>query len=175
MFLELSAADTSIFVYSGFLGTIAARLGDSTTARRIHARFDSLRPTLSRPHAMAGYWQSKISGVLGDTVGAMRSLIETYGPQGRSGMHQNSTSSECGTLDCFGSLYVPRVDRSVKPVSRLSCRPHFHACGGNRPRRSSTLHRAGSFHADGITRQTTATEAALNDSKSPSDARLCPQ
>jgi tetratricopeptide (TPR) repeat protein len=87
MFRSLFEADPNAFVYSGFLGTIAARSGDSTTARRIHARFDSLRPTLSRPHAIAGYWQSKISAVLGDTAGAMRSLNEAFGPQGRPGIH----------------------------------------------------------------------------------------
>jgi hypothetical protein len=86
-FRALAAADTSNFVYRGFLGKIAARRGDSTTARRVLALFDSLRPTLVRPHATAGYWQSKISSLLGDEAGAMKSLSEASGPQGRSVMH----------------------------------------------------------------------------------------
>lgn len=48
---SLAIADSSNFVYVGFLGTIAARRGDSTTARRTLAKFDTLRRTLSRPSA----------------------------------------------------------------------------------------------------------------------------
>jgi DNA-binding SARP family transcriptional activator/TolB-like protein len=85
MFRSLAAADTTDFVSTGFLGTIAARKGDSTTARRILAKFDTLRPTLSRPNAIAGYWQAKISALLGDHAGAMKRLSDAFGPQGRPG------------------------------------------------------------------------------------------
>jgi hypothetical protein len=84
---SLADADPANVVYLGFLGTIAARQGDSATARRIYARFDSLRPSLVRPHAIAGYWQSKISALVGDEQRAIRGLVEAFGPQGRSGMH----------------------------------------------------------------------------------------
>ena len=87
IFRSLAAADTNNFVYDGFLGTIAARRGDSTTARRILAKFDGVRPQVVRPHAFAGYWQSKISAVLGDEARAMKWLAEAAGPQGRSEMH----------------------------------------------------------------------------------------
>ena len=90
VYRSLVAADTTDnFVYTGFLGTIAARQGDSTTARRVLARFDTLRPTFARPNAFAGYWQSKIRMLLGDEAGAMQKLSETYGPQGRNGVHND--------------------------------------------------------------------------------------
>ena len=87
MFRSLAAADPRNFIYSGFLGAIAARRGDTTAARQVLAHFDSLKATLPRPHAMAGYWQSKISALLGDDERAMRTLADMFGPQGRAGPH----------------------------------------------------------------------------------------
>ena len=89
MFRSLAAADPHNVIYSGFLGTIAARRGDTTAARQVLAHFDSLKPTLARPNAIAGYWQSKINALLDDEERAMRALAETFGPQGRSGMHSD--------------------------------------------------------------------------------------
>lgn len=89
VFRSLAVADTSNFVYIGFLGAIAARQGDSTTARRTLAKFDTLRRTLSRPHSEAGYWQSKISMLLGDEARAMALLVEWAGPQGLEGLHRD--------------------------------------------------------------------------------------
>jgi DNA-binding SARP family transcriptional activator/tetratricopeptide (TPR) repeat protein len=85
VFQELAAEDSSNFIYTGFLGTIAARLGDSVAARQIIARFDTLRSTLLRPHAEAGYWQGKISALLGDEERAIECWKESAGQQGRSG------------------------------------------------------------------------------------------
>ncbi|MGH7713573.1 MAG: BTAD domain-containing putative transcriptional regulator, partial [Gemmatimonadaceae bacterium] len=87
IFRSLAAADTGNFVYSGFLGTIAARQGDTTTARRILAKFDTLRLTLFRPRRQAGYWQSKISVLLGDEARALTWLSDAIGPQGRGALH----------------------------------------------------------------------------------------
>jgi DNA-binding SARP family transcriptional activator len=85
-FRSLDGADTNV-VYIGYLGAIAAHRGDTIEARRVMARLDTLRPALSRPRAIAGYWQSKISAILGDEELAIRRLIEAFGPQGRSGLH----------------------------------------------------------------------------------------
>ena len=43
---------------------------------------DSLKPTFARLLAIAGYWQSKISALLGDKERAMRALVDTFGQQG---------------------------------------------------------------------------------------------
>src|SRR6187401_1380865 len=59
----------------------------TTSSTRAFSVLSQHGATLPRPHAMAGYWQSKISALLGDEEGAMMLLAETFGPQGRSGMH----------------------------------------------------------------------------------------
>ena len=84
-FRALAEADTSNFILKGYLGTIAARLGDSVTARRTIAAFDMLRSTLPRPHAEAGYWQGKIAAILGDEERAIAWWKDSMGAQGRSG------------------------------------------------------------------------------------------
>jgi DNA-binding SARP family transcriptional activator/tetratricopeptide (TPR) repeat protein len=81
-FHVLAALDPDNFIYLGFLGTIAARRNDEATARRIAAKFDSLRPTLPQPRAIAGYWQSKISSILGDEQHALMFMTEVWGQQG---------------------------------------------------------------------------------------------
>lgn len=85
-FKVLAAADPNNIVYDGFLGVIAARLGDTSTARVILAKFEQRRPGLERPHAIAGYWIARINGVLGDEAAAMRGLRECFGPQGHPGV-----------------------------------------------------------------------------------------
>jgi predicted Zn-dependent protease len=85
-FSALAAADPGNIILDGFLGAIAARLGDTLTSRRILEKFELQRPGLERPHAIAGYWIGKINGILGDEAGAMRGLREGFGPQGQSGM-----------------------------------------------------------------------------------------
>ena len=86
-FRALLNDDPSNYAYLGFVGASAARQGDTETAERIIAQFDTLRPTFPRPHAIAGYWQGKISAILGNEAQAMRGFIECFGPQGRSGVH----------------------------------------------------------------------------------------
>jgi hypothetical protein len=85
-FLALAAADTANVIYLGFLGTIAARRHDEATARRIMATFDALRPTLPQPRAIAGYWQAKISSILGDEQRALILMSEVW-PQGDVSAH----------------------------------------------------------------------------------------
>ena len=90
IFRTLSDGNLAPYVYAGFLGAIAARVGDTTFARQTIAHFDTLRPTLVRPHAIVGYWQGKISAILGDEKRAIEGLTECFGPQGRSGMHSDA-------------------------------------------------------------------------------------
>jgi hypothetical protein len=87
-FHALAALDTAnSYITLGYLGTIAARRGDEATARRIIAKFDSLRPTLPQPRMIAGYWQSKISSILGDEQRALTLMTEVWGQQGIHGVH----------------------------------------------------------------------------------------
>ena len=84
----MAAADTSNVIYLGFLGPIAARRNDEATARRIIAKFDSLRPSLPQPRAIAGYWQAKISSILGDERDALLLMSEVW-PQGDISPHMD--------------------------------------------------------------------------------------
>ena len=58
------------------------------TARRIIAKFDSLRPSLPQPRAIAGYWQAKISSILGDERDALLLMSEVW-PQGDISPHMD--------------------------------------------------------------------------------------
>jgi len=89
-FAVLAASDTtsaSNYLYLGFRGTIAARRGDEETARGVIARFDTLRTTLPQPRAISGFWQAKISALLGDDQRALTLMSQIYGPQGHHGAH----------------------------------------------------------------------------------------
>jgi hypothetical protein len=108
VFRSLAAADTSNFVYVGFFGTIAARRGDSITARRTLAKFDTLRRTLSRPHGEAGYWQSKISVLLGDDAHGMTLLMESAGPQGHEGPHRDFYFERMWVTKAFREFIRPK-------------------------------------------------------------------
>jgi hypothetical protein len=81
------AEDPGNFVYLGRLGTTAARRGDDSTARSILERFDGFRSSLPMPHTSVGYWQAKVTMLLGDERRAIALMSEAVGPQGRGGMH----------------------------------------------------------------------------------------
>lgn len=87
IFRRLLAEDPDNFVYLGRMGTVAARQGDQATAREILRRFDGFRGTLPMPHTSVGYWQAKITMLLGDHRRALLLMTEAVGPQGRGGMH----------------------------------------------------------------------------------------
>jgi hypothetical protein len=53
------------------------------------ARFDTLRPSLPQPRRVAGYWQGKISAILGDERRALTAITDVWGPQGLYGPHQD--------------------------------------------------------------------------------------
>jgi DNA-binding SARP family transcriptional activator/TolB-like protein len=108
VFRSLATADTSNFVYVGYLGTIAARRGDSLTARRIIAKFDTLRKTLARPHAEAAYWQSRISVLLGDDARGMTLLAESAGPQGHGGLHRDFDFERIWDTKTFREFIRPK-------------------------------------------------------------------
>jgi hypothetical protein len=86
-FRALAAGDTANYIYLGYVGTTAARLDDTATARRIIAKFDTLRATLPEPRAIAGYWQAKISSILGDHQRALVLMSEVWGLQGNPAPH----------------------------------------------------------------------------------------
>jgi tetratricopeptide (TPR) repeat protein/TolB-like protein len=85
-FEALATADPHNIILDGFLGAIAARVGDTVTARGVLSKFEQERRNLERPHAIAGYWIARINGVLGDDAAAMRGLRECFGPQGHPGV-----------------------------------------------------------------------------------------
>jgi hypothetical protein len=87
LFRGLVAEDPGNFVYLGRLGTTAARRGDDSTARSILERFDGFRSSLPMPHTSVGYWQAKVTMLLGDERRAIALMSEAVGPQGRGGMH----------------------------------------------------------------------------------------
>jgi DNA-binding SARP family transcriptional activator/tetratricopeptide (TPR) repeat protein/TolB-like protein len=107
-FRALLEEDPTNYVFLGFIGAILARQGDVAGAERIIARFDTLRPTLPRPHAIAGYWQGKISAVLGDRDRAMRGLSECLGPQGRPGTHSDFDFEGMSSLPAFREFIRPK-------------------------------------------------------------------
>jgi len=106
-FQALAAADTANVIYLGFLGTIAARRNDEATARRIIAKFDSLRPSLPQPRAIAGYWQAKISSILGDERDALLLMSEVW-PQGDSGPHMDFDHERMWSSEEFRRFIRPR-------------------------------------------------------------------
>jgi predicted Zn-dependent protease len=106
-FLLLAAADTANLIYMGFLGTIAARRNEEAKARRIITRFDLLRPVLPQPRAIAGYWQAKISSILGDEQHALALLAEVW-PQGDVAPHMDFDYERMWTADEFRRFVRPR-------------------------------------------------------------------
>ena len=108
IFRALAVADRANFIYEGFLGTIAARRGDHVTARRIIARFDTLRSTLPRPHAEAGYWQGKIAALLGEEQRAMEMLRDALGAQGRGGPHEDFDFERMWPTKAFREFVRPK-------------------------------------------------------------------
>ena len=105
---SLVEEDPDNFVYLGFLGTVAARRGDQATARQILARFDTLRTTLPMPHTSVGYWQSKISVLLGDEERALTLLAESIGPQGRQGFHAEFEFERIWKTKAFRDFIRPK-------------------------------------------------------------------
>ena len=108
LFRGLVAEDPGNFVYLGRLGTVAARLGDDSTARRILERFDGFRSTLSMPHTSVGYWQSKITVLLGDERRALALMSEAIGPQGRGGMHADFDFERIWGTSLFRDFIRPK-------------------------------------------------------------------
>jgi len=106
-FRALAAADTNNYFYLGFLGKIAARRNDDGTARHIIAKFDSLRPSLPQPRAIAGYWQAKINALLGDQQRALTLLSETW-PQGHYRLHADFDYESMWTRSEFRALIRPK-------------------------------------------------------------------
>jgi tetratricopeptide (TPR) repeat protein len=90
----------------GLLGTIEARRQDRGAAERYLAELDSLRPSLTRPDEIAGYWQACIRAILGDHDEAMRLLRQIFGPQGRD-IH--------GVADFDSMLADPRFRELIRP------------------------------------------------------------
>jgi serine/threonine-protein kinase len=88
-FHALAATDPASYIYLGYIGAIAARKRDEVTARYVMARLDTLRPTLPQPKAIAGYWQAKISAILGDERRALTFMSEVWGQQGAPGAHMD--------------------------------------------------------------------------------------
>jgi DNA-binding SARP family transcriptional activator len=107
-FHALAALDTANYIYLGFLGTIAARRGDSVTARRVMAKFDTLRATLPEPRAVAGYWQSKISSILGDEQRALTSMTEVWGQQGVHYPHMDFDYERMWNVSTFRAFIRPK-------------------------------------------------------------------
>lgn len=107
-FRSLVAEYPDNFVYLGRLGTVAARRGDVTTARQILERFDAFRNTLPMPHTSVGYWQSKISVLLGDEARAVTALSESIGPQGRWGMHADFDFERMWNSKVFRDFVRPK-------------------------------------------------------------------
>ena len=108
IFRGLVAEDPENFVYLGRLGTIAARRGDVATARRLLERFESFRGTLPMPHTSVGYWQSKITVLLGDERRAMTLMREAIGPQGRGGMHADFDFERIWDTQLFRDFVRPK-------------------------------------------------------------------
>jgi DNA-binding SARP family transcriptional activator len=107
-FRELLESDPSNYAFLGFTGVLAARQGDVQSAERVITLLDAMRPSLPRPHAIAGYWQAKISAVLGDRDRAMRGLTECFGPQGRSGMHTDFDFEGMSSVPAFKAFIRPK-------------------------------------------------------------------
>ena len=107
-FSALAAASPGNIILDGFLGAIAARLGDTVTARRTLAKFEEQRSSLERPHAIAGYWIAKINGILGDEAGAMRGLRECFGSQGQAGMLHDMDLERLRDSDEFREFTRPK-------------------------------------------------------------------
>ncbi|HKP27954.1 MAG TPA: BTAD domain-containing putative transcriptional regulator [Gemmatimonadales bacterium] len=108
LFRVLVAEDPGNFVYLGRLGTVAARLGDDSTARRILEQFDGFRSTLATPHTSVGYWQSKITVLLGDERRALALMSEAIGPQGRGGMHADFDFERIWATRLFRDFVRPK-------------------------------------------------------------------
>jgi hypothetical protein len=87
-FLALAAADTSNVITSASSERSRRAATMKATARRIIAKFDSLRPSLPQPRAIAGYWQAKISSILGDERDALLLMSEVW-PQGDISPHMD--------------------------------------------------------------------------------------
>jgi hypothetical protein len=107
-FHALAALDTGNFIYLGFLGTVAARRNDEVTARHIMAKFDSLRPSLPQPRAVSGYWQAKISSILGDEERALMLMGEVWGQQGSSGPHMDFDTERMWSAKEFRAFIRPK-------------------------------------------------------------------
>ena len=108
-FHALATADTAnSYIVLGYLGTIAARRGDERTARHIIAQFDSLRPTLPQPRMIAGYWQSKISSILGDDQQALTWMTDVWGQQGIHGVHADFDYERMWNASGFRRFISPK-------------------------------------------------------------------
>jgi DNA-binding SARP family transcriptional activator/tetratricopeptide (TPR) repeat protein len=106
-FRTLPASNADSYIYFGFLGTIAARRNDDAAARRTIATFDSLRATLPQPRAVAGYWQSKISAILGDEQHALVMMADVW-PHGTSGVHMDFDYERMWSANGFRAFIRPR-------------------------------------------------------------------
>ena len=106
-FRAMAAADPGNFILLGYIGTIAARRRDEATARAIIAKFDSLRPTLPQSRAVAGYWQAKISALLGDEARALALLSEVW-PQGHFLLHAEFDYESMWRAPAFRALVRPK-------------------------------------------------------------------
>ena len=106
-FRALAATDTGNYIYLGYLGKIAARRNDEVTARRIMAKFDSLRLSLPQPRATAAYWQAKISSILGDQQNALAVVSEVW-PQGHYNMHADFDFERMWNAQGFRALIRPK-------------------------------------------------------------------
>jgi tetratricopeptide (TPR) repeat protein len=96
---ELAAAD-SIFRalhrehpgevdYAGYLAAIAARQGDTATARRLANELVGRETGAPVPGELSIFWRAVVAALVGNQEEAMRLLVATYGKYGTDELHAN--------------------------------------------------------------------------------------
>jgi DNA-binding SARP family transcriptional activator len=75
--------------YLGRIGTIAARRGDSTLARRMFERLREMERAQPVPGQEAVVFRARIAALLGRRAEALRLLVDGFGPAGTTELHDD--------------------------------------------------------------------------------------
>jgi hypothetical protein len=93
--------------YLGHIGAIAARLGDSVTARTMFDRLVATDRFQSLPGQESRVFRARIAALRGDRAEAMRLLASAYGPDGTMDLHEE--------IDFDGMKDYPPFQEFVRP------------------------------------------------------------
>jgi DNA-binding SARP family transcriptional activator/tetratricopeptide (TPR) repeat protein len=108
MFRALNREHPHNVDYLGHLGALAARRGDVTTARRFSDSLSDRDAAAPVPGEESIVWRARIAALLGEKEAAMHLLIDAFGPQGTTELHNNSDFDGMRSYPPFREFVRPK-------------------------------------------------------------------